>query len=62
MNEKIDEIDVKIIHDLLRDGRKSFKDIANECDVTRHAIWEHYTRMKNAGIIVGSTILLNWLG
>ena len=60
MKDEIDEIDSKIICDLLRDGRKSFKTIASECNVTRHAIWEHYNRMKNAGIIVGSTILLNW--
>lgn len=60
MNETIDDIDAKILKDLLRDGRKSFEDIAKECKVTKNTIWKHYSKMKSAGIIVGSTIQLNW--
>jgi Lrp/AsnC family transcriptional regulator for asnA, asnC and gidA len=57
---KIDEIDAKILKDLLQDGRKSFDDIANECNVSKNKIWKCYMQMKKAGIIVGATIQMNY--
>jgi DNA-binding Lrp family transcriptional regulator len=58
--EKIDEIDVKILKDLLIDGRKEFTEIAREAQVSKDVVWQHYTRMKKEGIIVGATIQLNY--
>ncbi|XES76924.1 MAG: Lrp/AsnC family transcriptional regulator [Candidatus Bathyarchaeia archaeon] len=52
---KIDDIDAKILKDLLRDGRKSFDEIAQECDVSKNKIWKCYTKMEKAGIIAGAT-------
>ena len=57
---KIDETNAKILKDLLRDGRKDFADIAKECNATKNTIWRRYTKMKEAGIIVGATNQMNY--
>lgn len=56
----IDEIDAKILRDLLIDGRKEFTEIAKEAGVSKDIIWQHYTNMKKRGIITGATIQLNY--
>ena len=53
---KIDEINSKILKDLLIDGRKSFKDIAEECNTSKDVIAKRYKQMKSKGIITGATI------
>lgn len=58
--KKIDEIDAKILKDLLIDGRKEFTEIAREAQVSKDVIWQHYNNMKKEGIIVGATIQLNY--
>lgn len=58
--KKIDEIDAKILKDLLKDGRKEFTEIAREAQVSKDVIWQHYTNLKKEGIIVGATIQLNY--
>ncbi len=57
---KIDAVDAKILKDLLKDGRKSFDDIAKECNVSKNKIWKCYFGMKKAGIIVGATVQLDY--
>jgi DNA-binding Lrp family transcriptional regulator len=57
---QIDEIDAKILRDLLIDGRKEFTEIANEAGVSKDIVWQHYTRMKRDAIIVGATVELNY--
>ncbi len=54
------EIDVKILKVLLTDGRKSFTDIAEECNTSKDIVWKHYKEMKATGIIVGATIQFNY--
>ena len=56
----IEEINFKILQELLKDGRKSFTDIAKECNTSKDIIWKHYIDMKKAGIIVGATIQFNY--
>ena len=58
--KKINEIDAKILKDLLIDGRKGFTEIAREAQVTKDVIWQHYNNMRKDGIIVGATIQLNY--
>jgi DNA-binding Lrp family transcriptional regulator len=58
--KKIDEIDAKILKDLLKDGRKNFTKIAKEAGTSKNIIWQHYKKMKTEGIIVGSTIKLKY--
>jgi DNA-binding Lrp family transcriptional regulator len=58
--KRIDEIDAKILRDLLNDGRKDFGEIAKESDVSKNRIWKHYNKMKKSGIIVGATTQINY--
>ncbi len=57
---KIDEIDATIIKELLKDARKNFADIAKECGVSTTTISDHFSNLEKAGIIVGSTIQMNY--
>jgi DNA-binding Lrp family transcriptional regulator len=56
----LEEIDIKILKELLKDARKSFTAIAEECHTSKDIIWKHYKEMEKAGIIVGATIQLNY--
>jgi len=58
--EKIDRIDARILKELLIDGRKDFKAIAGKSKVTQNVIWQHYTSLKKKGIVVGSTIQIDY--
>ena len=58
--KKIDEIDAKILKELLKDGRKNFTKIAKEVGTSKNIIWQHYKKMKTEGIIAGSTIKLKY--
>jgi Lrp/AsnC family transcriptional regulator for asnA, asnC and gidA len=56
---EIDEIDVNIIRALQRDARANFSDIARDCGVSTDTISKRFRKMRRAGIIKGTTILLN---
>ena len=56
---KIDEVDIYILRELIKDGRTSFTEIAKHCNLTKGAIAKRYEEMKKAGIIVGSTIQID---
>jgi len=56
---RIDEIDINIIRALQRDARANFADIARDCGVSTDTISKRFRKMKKAGIIRGTTILLN---
>ncbi len=49
-------IDITIIKELLRDGRKSFTALAKECNTSKDIVWKHYRELQKAGIIVGATL------
>jgi Lrp/AsnC family transcriptional regulator for asnA, asnC and gidA len=53
---KIDIINATILKELLKDGRKSFAEIAKECNTSKDVIAKRYKQMKSKGIIVGATI------
>ena len=55
----IDEIDVNIIRALQKDARTNFADIARDCGVSTDTISKRFRKMRRAGIIRGTTILLN---
>ena len=57
---KIDEIDAKILKELLSDGRKSFAEIGEQCNTTKDVVAKRYKKMKQDGIIVGATIQMNY--
>lgn len=56
---QVDEIDVNILRALQRDARHNFVDIAKNCSVSTDTISKRFRKMKEAGIIRGTTILLN---
>jgi DNA-binding Lrp family transcriptional regulator len=56
----VDNLDKRILWDLLRDGRKSFTAIAKENDVSEDTIWKRYKEMQKKGIITGATIQYNY--
>jgi DNA-binding Lrp family transcriptional regulator len=53
---KIDETDVKILHELVKDARKKLKDIANDIGLSNVATLRRVKRLKANGIITGATI------
>ena len=56
---RVDEIDVNIIRALQKDARVSFADIARDCGVSTDTISKRFRKMKRAGVIRGTTVLLN---
>jgi DNA-binding Lrp family transcriptional regulator len=58
--EKIDYIDTKIIKELLTDGRQDFTEIARKCDLSESIVRKRFRELKNAGIIVGATVQLDY--
>ena len=53
---EIDEIDVKILRELIKDARTKLKDIAKTCSLSSAAISNRIERLKTAGVIVGALI------
>ncbi len=53
------EIDVQILKELLKDGRKSFTALATQLHTSKDIVWKHYTNMVSDGIIVGATVQLD---
>lgn len=43
----------------MKDGRKKFTDIAEECNIKASTIKKHYYKLKHAGIIKNSTTYVN---
>ena len=57
--EKIDKLDKKILSILSKSARIPFKDVAAECGVSRAAIHQRVERLKEAGVITGSSFDIN---
>ncbi len=58
--KEIDHIDATIIKELLIDGRRNFTEIAKQCKLSKSVIQKRYKELKNAGIIVGATVQLDY--
>jgi len=56
MSAEIDNVNAIILKELLKDGRKSFTEIAKKCNTSKDVIAKRYKKMENKGIIVGTTI------
>ena len=55
----IDKKDKKILLELLRDGRKSFVDLARSCKMTRQSIFSRVKSLRRKGIIKNFTVNLD---
>ncbi len=51
MGTKIENLDLKILKELQRDGRVSFRDIAEKLGVAEGTIYNHVSKLEEKGII-----------
>jgi len=56
---KLDEIDITILEMLKKDARTSFREIARKIDVSPDTISNRFERLKEQGVIVNSTVIIN---
>ena len=57
--EKIDDLDRQILNIITKNARIPFKDIAEDCEVSRAAIHQRVQRRIDTGVIVGSGYHVN---
>ncbi|MBQ8100607.1 MAG: AsnC family transcriptional regulator [Paludibacteraceae bacterium] len=57
--EKIDELDRKILKIITQNARIPFKDVAEQCGVSRAAVHQRVQRMFDMGVITGSGYNVN---
>ena len=57
--EKIDNLDRKILHIVMRNARIPSKDVAVECGVSRAAIHQRIQRLCELDVITGSGYTVN---
>ena len=57
--EKIDQLDRKILQIITQNARMPFKDVAQQCGVSRAAIHQRVQRMIDLGVITGSGYTVN---
>lgn len=56
---KLDNIDTNILEMLKKDARISFREIARKINVSPDTIINRFERLKEQGIIVSSTVIIN---
>lgn len=56
---KLDNIDTALVKSLLRDGRKSFRQISREIGVSTPTVKARYERLRNVGLIEAVMPVLN---
>ena len=57
--EKIDELDTRLLDIISKNARIPFKDVADECGVSRAAIHQRVQRLTDIGVISGSGYHIN---
>ena len=57
--EKVDKLDRQILNIISKNARIPFKDVAEECGVSRAAIHQRVQRMMDMNVIVGSGYHIN---
>lgn len=57
--EKIDQLDRKILQIITKNARMPFKDVAEECGVSRAAIHQRVQRLIDLDVITGSGYTVN---
>ena len=57
--EKVDKLDRNILSILSKNARIAFKDVAEQCGVSRAAIHQRVERLKEDGVITGSGFSIN---
>ena len=57
---QLDNYDVSILKSLLKDGRKSFREISRETGITTPTVKARFTRLVNVGFIKSVSPILNF--
>lgn len=57
--ELIDELDRKILRIITQNARIPFKDVADQCGVSRAAVHQRVQRLYDVGVIIGSGYNVN---
>ena len=57
--ETIDELDKRILKIITQNARIPFKDVAEQCEVSRAAVHQRVQRLFDIGVIVGSGYQVN---
>ena len=57
---QLDTYDVSILKSLLRDGRKSFREISRETGITTPTVKARFTRLVNVGFIKSVSPILDF--
>jgi Lrp/AsnC family transcriptional regulator for asnA, asnC and gidA len=58
-NNLLDAFDRKILRELEQDGKKAYSKIASDLGVSNTMVHQRITRMKEIGLLEGTTVLLN---
>ena len=58
INYQVDPIDQKILANLVNNARTPFLEIARECGISGAAVHQRVKKMEEAGIIVGSQLIV----
>jgi|SRR5215216_356942 len=57
---QLDDYDISILKSLLRDGRKSFREVSRETGITTPTVKARFTRLVNVGFIKSVSPILNF--
>ena len=57
---QLDNYDVQILNSLLKDGRKSFREISRQTGITTPTVKSRFTRLVNVGFIKSVSPILNF--
>jgi DNA-binding Lrp family transcriptional regulator len=58
-NTPLDEIDLKILAELVRDGRVAVNELAKRAGVSRATAYARFDRLQNTGVITGFTAIVD---
>ncbi len=61
-NFHLDTLDKRLIEQLMKDARMPYVEVARKCKVTHTAVHQRIRKMKEAGIIAGSQLVINHKG
>lgn len=58
--QQLKKLDASILKILLKDGRTSYNELAEECKVSKNVVWKRCKAMEKKGIIKGATVQINF--
>ena len=56
----LDEIDKKLLRELLKDSRRSQRELAKAIGVSTATVINHITRLESAGVVKNYTVTVDW--